>query len=174
MPPYPGICNRDIKPDNFIIIRNSETNEYNFKIADFGIGCYIETKDNYQISTSEFVSCTPRFASPEALLMFGDDYEQFNYYDPFLSDVFSLGKSILIMMNPYENNQDLKEIVRLMLAEKPQQRISLLKLQKMLREKKFQNLMKSPDQIAKYISEWKANKDKGITLKEKLEIYLQL
>ena len=35
-----GICNRDIKPDNFIIVKNPENGRYCFKVADFGIGCF--------------------------------------------------------------------------------------------------------------------------------------
>ena len=167
-----GICNRDIKPDNFIIVKNPENGKYSFKIADFGIGCYIESKDKYLIPISDFSTCTPKFASPEAMKIFEDEYDDFNYYDPFLSDVYSLAKSFQFMMDPTQNNSELKEILELMLVEQVQKRISLFKLQDKLKEKKFQNIMKSPDQImGKYISQWKANKDKGTTLKEKLQKY---
>ena len=166
-----GICNRDIKPDNVIIVKNSQNNDYNFKIADFGIGCYIETKNKFLISISQFSACTKKFASPEAMKIFKGDYDDWEFYDPFLSDVYSLGISLQIMMDSSQNNQELQEILKLMLVEQPQKRISLFQLQSLLKQKNFQSMMKFPDKIGKYISEWKTNKDKGITFERKLQKY---
>ena len=66
--------------------------------------------------------------------MYDDDYNDINYYDPFLSDVYSLGRSLQVMMDdPSQNYHELEEIVKLMLVEKPQKRVNLFQLQDMLR-----------------------------------------
>lgn len=166
-----GICNRDIKPDNFIIVKELN-NSFKFKVSDFGIGCLIETKDTYQIEIKDFSTCTPKFASPEALQMFDDEYEEENSYDPFLSDVYSLGKSLQIMMEPSQEFTEINELIKMMLIEQPKNRIDFFELQKRLEQPNYKTLMKVP-RIEEYLGHWRNNKDKDMSLKQKLSKSLE-
>lgn len=85
------IANRDIKPENLIIIKD-KNNEFYYKIADFGIGCQLSAEER-TILISECPGFTQLYAAPELL-----NSNNNNYYSPFKSDVYSLGITILKMM----------------------------------------------------------------------------
>ena len=85
------IANRDIKPENFILVRD-DTNELYYKIADFGIGCQLSPEES-TIFVGDCPGYTELYAAPELL------YNMPNImYCPFKADVYSLGVSVLKMM----------------------------------------------------------------------------
>lgn len=104
-----GIANRDLKPQNIILVKNLKTNEatFSYKIADFGIGCLLE-KNVHLIDMKTINGMTLSFSAPEvknSLL-----YKNFGgistinesnikyFYHPFKADVYSLGLVLLKMI----------------------------------------------------------------------------
>ncbi len=92
-----GISNRDVKPDNFIILKDND-GLYSFKVSDFGTGHVdINNSKENQIEISELTGMSGEFASPEVLQIFEDNYP-YDTYDPYLADVYSLGKTLEMIM----------------------------------------------------------------------------
>jgi len=97
------IANRDIKPENFILVKD-ESNELYYKIADFGIGCQLSETEN-TLLISECPGFTELYAAPELLFFTVNEM-----YCPFKADVFSLGVTILKMIGlPSELIRSLKK-----------------------------------------------------------------
>ena len=141
------IANRDIKPDNFIIIKD-EIGEFYYKIADFGIGCQLST-DQKTLPISECPGYTELYAAPELMNLKGTEV-----YNPFKADVFSLGVTILKMMgipsnqikllknnflksfideNTIKGYEKLLGIVKKMMSKNPEERPSFNEISKMFR-----------------------------------------
>ena len=93
-----GIANRDIKPDNFILIR--EDNVFKYKLTDFGIGIKLLENSSNLVYFATIQGFSKDFASPEVLeyALESRDFEENEQYDPFLADVYSLGVTVLFMM----------------------------------------------------------------------------
>lgn len=76
-----GIVHRDLKPENLILA--SKDNDHDFKIADFGLACYV--KENELL----YLRCgSPGYVAPELL-------EDKGY--SFKADVFSAGVILYVM-----------------------------------------------------------------------------
>lgn len=92
------IANRDIKPENLIIVKD-ENNEFFYKIADFGIGCHLSSQETF-LFLSDCPGYTELYAAPELMEI---NYQGNKKYSPFKADVFSLGITILKMMGLSSN-----------------------------------------------------------------------
>lgn len=79
MPKPQFIANRDIKPENFILVRD-DTNELYYKIADFGI-----VDVNYPLGIHNFRDC-PGYTAIRIPTMNMPNI----MYCPFKADVYSL------------------------------------------------------------------------------------
>ena len=94
-----GVANRDVKPDNFILVKTDQ-GLYKYKVADFGIGIIVQ--NNKKISFDTIMGETIFYYSPEvtSYLKNQNQYEEDEValYDPFLSDVYSLGLTVLFML----------------------------------------------------------------------------
>ena len=93
-----GIANRDVKAGN-IILKEQKDNEYAFdyKITDFGIGCKLEGRS---VKAKTISGVTEEYAAPEVLqLLEMGNFPNEEVYNPFLADVFSLGITVLKMIN---------------------------------------------------------------------------
>jgi serine/threonine protein kinase len=93
-----GICHRDIKPQN--IIYNPKSGKY--KLTNFSIAAICpKGQKTFSINVDE-ISGTPFFMSPELYMAFSEKWGRTEKksisYDPFKSDVWSLGVTILVMM----------------------------------------------------------------------------
>ena len=138
-----GIANRDVKPANIIIVQN-QSNEFNFKVADFGIGCHIMELGKNYISIEDFKGCTFLFAAPEVKEINEEEYKQ-KSYDPFKGDVYSLGitlQRMLVSSKPFL--PEIESICSSMLKEKPEERISFKDLKTELNKEKFKKLIMKP------------------------------
>ena len=91
------IAHSDVKPNNVIIALNENSQDYLYCIADFGISLLLEEKENIT-SINNLSGFTPSFASPEIKLIEKGE-NTFENYDPFLSDVYSLGILSLKIMD---------------------------------------------------------------------------
>lgn len=84
-----GIANRDVKPDNIIIVKKE--NQYSFKITDFGIGYILQPQNQDGLIDKESIlGVTIGYQAPE--IKKNDPwYDICKIYDPFKADVYSLG-----------------------------------------------------------------------------------
>lgn len=85
-----GIIHRDIKLDN-ILINKIEENEYNIKIADFGLATFggIMRADGQGENLLKHMCGTPGYAAPEILRNLGYSFK---------SDLFSLGSVLFNLL----------------------------------------------------------------------------
>lgn len=168
-----GIANRDIKPANIIIIRNEFNNEYRFKVADFGIGCHILEQGRNHISNEDLKGCTSRYAAPEVKSIYNKSYKH-DYYDPFLSDVYSLGRTLREMIPPNVSVSKIEKLISLMTEEKPKNRITFRALKTLLKSHKYKKMMRSPSpiKIKEYIEQCKQKKDENKSTATKIDQYL--
>ena len=173
-----GIANRDIKPMNVIIVEDNEKiNNFYFKIADFGSGCILENPAKNMIPCASIGEITEKYASPEALKAFSDD-ETFEkqLYDPFKSDVYSLGLTILSLLgfsleNYKTKDCKLKEILQKMLEIYPEDRADFQEIKKYM-----SNLMKyakKPTKISSACQKWPEFKMQTKSIKDKVETYFK-
>jgi len=98
-----GVAHCDIKPDNVIVCRNEKDEDFSFKISDFGISVSLE-KGEKLLPCDQMQGMTKLYASPEVkeieYMNFEKNEEQMKkQYDPFLADVYSLGKLLLKVLN---------------------------------------------------------------------------
>ena len=80
-----GVCHRDIKPHNIFVSSDKQ-----LKIGDFGSAKILE------MSTTSTIVGTTMFISPE--LQWSIDTQQPLQYNPYQSDVYSLGMTFLCMV----------------------------------------------------------------------------
>jgi len=137
-----GICHRDVKPDNIILVKKE--NSYEYKLSDFGISYLFSenSKNNNMISSKDILGFTESFVAPEILEILKNKLEGHKkLYDAFAADVFSLGVVFLLMTKtkkPYDLRKEinseifnmegykpkLKKIIVRMLSQNPENRIS--------------------------------------------------
>ena len=97
------IAHSDVKPANVMISKLSElSSEYIYCIYDFGISFRLE-KNEKLIPCKDILGFTKPFAAPEILRIEEDKYPC-SEYDPFLSDVYSLGVLTLQLRNESKKN----------------------------------------------------------------------
>jgi len=168
-----GIANRDIKPDNIILVeeqRNDEIN-YIYKAADFGIGLEMGSGVE-EVSFDTIIGLTKDFAAPEII-----DHPVFGSYNPFVADVFSLGLVVLKMINPSFKKSDLDqgilyneklskeykpivEILEKMLSKNPKNRDDFISLNLRLKELQKIHLFIEPLDEGKYCQILKMAREK--------------
>lgn len=173
-----GIANRDVKPQNVIIVEDQE-NKGNFfyKISDFGIGCILDDPSKTSIPCSALDSCTKKYAAPEINeIIENQANSNHETYDPFKADVYSLGLVTLNLLgiqlkDLFHKEFYLKELLRKMLTIDPNKRISLLEIKTYL--EKNQKLEKKAPDISHYIRNWPEFKLSQKSAKEKVETYFQ-
>ena len=163
-----GISNRDIKPQNIILVEEQRNDDihYIYKAADFGIG--LEMSSGVEEASFEtLIGCTEDFAAPEII-----SHPLFGFYNPYVADVYSLGIVVLKMIYPsfekiylakgiLQNEHFLKEykplaiILEKMLIENPKNRVDFISLNLFLKEvqKSQENLLIKPFYEGKYKEE---------------------
>ena len=147
-----GISHRDLKSNSVILVENpNDKNAFLYKITDFDKSCKITEKeailtvpcDSISDSTKEF------YAAPEILQILEKKSPENDFYNPFISDVYSLGVIALKMMNKGFGRKDIKilrekikeydevliEILEGMLQENYQKRWGFQRIIKRLQEK---------------------------------------
>ena len=142
-----GIANRDIKPSNILLLPDStDPHHYDFKLYDFGIGyLYSPNEPNRKIHKNTLLGYTPEFIAPELGRIVGFYDQTTEFYDPYVSDIYSLGLTGLKMMgrgfrelhdknvNEFiEDNGDLGEVLACMLVPEINKRVKLMELKEML------------------------------------------
>ena len=150
-----GIANRDLKAENIILVENDEhEGQLLYKISDFGISCVLPL-NNELISCKTIIGISKKYIAPEIIeffkFLFVDSKYEMNY-NPYKSDVYSLGIIVLKMMNysygikkindgllknkeifiGYEN---LLPLLERMLEQDPNKRIDFKGLDKLFDEK---------------------------------------
>ena len=149
-----GITNRDIKPENIILVKSHKYRTgFLYKISDFGIGCKL-LKESSEVSNKTIKGFTKYFAAPEILAMNENSQKNpFFYakYDSIKGDVFSLGITIMKMIDynakkerflkdkEYFNKQlvgyeKLSTILQKMMEENPEKRINFIDLELLLKK----------------------------------------
>lgn len=168
-----GICNRDINPCN-IMLSEETTGKIVHKITNFGVKFMIG-KEIRDIPLSSVVSGSAEYSAPEILKK-----GEMNSYNPYKADVFSLGITAVKMLNnsigrkdidvrenyldslkELANEDEIKNILKLMLKQNPLERPDFLELKSHIRniselareakdEKKFFGIhLKSKEKIIK-------------------------
>jgi len=145
------VANRDIKPNNIILVKDQDSHKFIYKFIDFGIGCalhqenvlsfgeyFSDNKDNF-ISFEELEGMTKKYAAPE-ILEYETKKKKNESYNPFKADIYSLGVTTLEMMNyckeeiaflkenkkitKLKDKDKFEEIVLQMISEDPEKRPS--------------------------------------------------
>ena len=97
------ISHRDLKPENLLYFSNK--NSISFKIIDFG-----EVKMN--VDADGTVRGAPSYLSPESNFAYLNDNDQMNNdYNPFKSDVYSMGLTFLfvnLLKLPFQKDKNIK------------------------------------------------------------------
>lgn len=137
------IVNRDIKPSNIILIPSEKPYIYDFKLTDFGVGHILQENEVF-LNKSTLLGFTPAYTAPEiASNLVNSQTNRNEVYEPFLAEVFSLGLVALKLLNVNfdEKMQGflaergiLGNILLNMLNSRPESRISLENLAKVLQE----------------------------------------
>lgn len=144
-----GIANRDIKPGNILFIAPcSKNRNFEYILADFGFACCL-MKGESQLHRSFLSAFTKEFAAPEVCEIMNwkagkqNLSKKYGYYNPFKSDVYSLGVVCLKMLG-WEKSNLRKEshksglenlvidLLNLMLEDDPSERPDFIELQKIL------------------------------------------
>ena len=177
-----GLSHRDLKSNSVILVENPN-NETGFlyKIADFDKSCKIITEnatptvpcDSISDSTKEF------YASPEILRILEKKSPENDFYNPFISDVYSLGVIALKMMNKGFGRKDIKilreklkdydevliEILEGILQENYQKRWSFQRILTHFREKEVN--MRCPNDELEFYHKFLIENQNSENLKEK-------
>ena len=146
-----GIAWGDVKPENIILVKK-DNDKFYYKISDMGIALLLE-ENQKEIPNEKIKGFSPFYASPEIKKA----RNQLKKLNPFLSDVYSLGILILIMTGrikikkkpqPIKKEivatfleeikqcqyKDLYEILKGMLEEEVNTRLSFAQIQQKLKK----------------------------------------
>ena len=102
-----GIAHRDVKEKNIILVEDGR-NDFSYVISDFGIGCDEFPLKCDEISYQTIKGLTRGYAAPEIEIKNKDCVSNYN---PYKSDVFSLGIVILKMINCVLEDQSITKIL---------------------------------------------------------------
>lgn len=165
-----GIANRDVKAGN-IILKEKKDNEnaFDYKITDFGIACKLE--EGIDAVEAETISgITEEYAAPEVQRLFkmGGIFQNHEVYNPFRADVFSLGITVLKMINnkfrrknldlllqqklKLPGYEEISQLLEGMVEENPSNRWTFKRILKYLDQKR--DLSKCPTDEWDYIEKW--------------------
>lgn len=106
-----GISHRDLKSNSVILVENpNDENGFLYKITDFDKSCKITQKEAILTVPCDSISDSTKeyYAAPEILQILGKKSPENDFYNPFLSDVYSLGVIALKMMNKGLGRNDIK------------------------------------------------------------------
>ena len=106
-----GIANRDIKPNNIILVEDPKRERnYFYKLSDFGIGCRFLSNKASLIPYKTICGWTKPYVAPEVekIQKINPSLIEDQKYNPFKADVFSLGILTLKMINYKWGKNDLK------------------------------------------------------------------
>ena len=171
-----GIANRDIKAQNIILVENGleEDSGFDYRISDFGIGCKLPINCD-SLSSKEIKGLTKQYVSPEIieiLTLFSKDKDFQQNYNPFKSDVYSLGIIALRMIDykirrkfvtldgflnedekiKHKDYETLFNILQHMLVADPSKRFDFIQLNKLFDDKLNYETM--PKNEWKYYLDW--------------------
>jgi len=175
-----NICHRNLNLDN-IILNKSANNEVFAKIIDISSGyCGLFHENETLLKGANISSITAGFSAPEAffLLNFEGDLANFQDFDVFKLDVFSLGLVILILMGVsgekieknevFSNSNEFKEkypdfyeIISKMISKNPRERSNL---EEIAQEFEKRNFMK--ENIKEFEVLIDRNQKKSLNLKD--------
>jgi len=115
-----GIANRNINTQNIILVENpANEGGFFYKISDFGRGCQL-TNNTSLVPVNTLEVITNNYVAPEVMKLLEKDDMQEAEYNPFLSDVYSIGLLTLKMINRSWGEKELKEEM-ILLKEKLQE-----------------------------------------------------
>ena len=124
------VANRDIKPENLILVKNNQ-NSFMYKFIDFGIGCILDGNQGNKIEFDTLTGFSKLYAAPEIInyLKLEDKSKLKCSYNPFQADVYSLGITILKMMDYCDSEiKSIKKQGKLMLNSKKSEKEKLLNI----------------------------------------------
>lgn len=127
-----SIAHRNIKPENIILVQDSDGNIIP-KITNFEAGCIIDSEENLEnahISVSELIGFSKSYAAPEILQISEQKYA-FDTYNPFISDVYSLGKTILQLLGENPESKKLFPIIQKMITDDHMSRITFFEAKRL-------------------------------------------
>jgi len=85
-----GIANRDIKPQNIILVEDENyEGQFFYKVSDFGISYHLSENCDL-ISCFEINGFSKAYTAPEVIEM-SNHPKYAQYYNPYIADVYSLG-----------------------------------------------------------------------------------
>ena len=161
-----GISNRDIKPSNIILVEEGKKNHVLYKISDFGIGVKIPQGCSTLIEFSTLKGLTRGFASPE-ILKAASSLNDSSLYDPFKSDVYSLGVTMFMMLEPRWKRRnpnvllqmkvegyEIPDLFQKMMSEDPVERFDFLKLNEYFKKMEQIDFTGRPMDEKKYYNEY--------------------
>lgn len=79
-----GVAHRDVKPENIVLVECGDS--FDFKVCDVGVGTFCDN-----ITRTRTLIGTLSFISPELYDSYKIEHKDYTSYNPFKSDMFSLG-----------------------------------------------------------------------------------
>ena len=177
-----GISQRDVKPQNLILTEDEE-GKYIYKIIDFGAGYVQENPQEKLIPNETLDALSRKYASPEVKAIHKNTTDA-KFYNPYLADVYSLGKSFIEVLTPdtftktsqkleyvKKNYNWLSNILVKMVNDSPSKRPQFSSVRNSLKKLKrsMPNEKKFVDLVTKSMMEEKNNIDQILT---KINIFM--